>query len=342
MSSPVAVMGWRNPSFAAAEVGSGWRQLFTAAQWWELEHQALIYKYLVAGVPVPTDLLIPIHRSFESLYHRYPALGYCSYYGKKLDPEPGRCRRTDGKKWRCSKNAYLESKYCERHMKRGRNRSRKLVESKINSQPLQESNSSSSSSRSLQNTTLQFPVNDFSKSQSFPSSHSASSQLQLVTKSYETGNKHNRFAKPLDGAKVEMDELNFFAESPHSTQDSLKMNSSLNSTWGLMSSQLFPISKASSEPRPLHHSQPHFHAMQYLNDVTFSSVPKQPEQAHSFLGKQEYQGPHHLFEWSKARDSWLNLEDDQSKRNSSTTQLSIASPAVLDFSNTITCSPSGF
>ena len=49
-------------------------------------------------------------------------------FGRKVDPEPGRCRRTDGKKWRCSKEAYPDSKYCERHMHRGRNRSRKPVE----------------------------------------------------------------------------------------------------------------------------------------------------------------------------------------------------------------------
>lgn len=51
------------------------------------------------------------------------------YYGKKIDPEPGRCRRTDGKKWRCSKDAHPDSKYCERHMNRSRYRSRKPVES---------------------------------------------------------------------------------------------------------------------------------------------------------------------------------------------------------------------
>ncbi|KAJ4833234.1 hypothetical protein Tsubulata_028209 [Turnera subulata] len=49
-------------------------------------------------------------------------------FGRKADPEPGRCRRTDGKKWRCSKEAYPDSKYCEKHMHRGRNRSRKPVE----------------------------------------------------------------------------------------------------------------------------------------------------------------------------------------------------------------------
>ncbi|KAK4786857.1 hypothetical protein SAY86_010690 [Trapa natans] len=116
---------------------------FTTAQWQELEHQALIFKYLKAGLQVPPDLLVPIHRSLESMSARflqYPTLGYYSFYGKKIDPEPGRCRRTDGKKWRCSKDAHPDSKYCERHMNRGRYRSRKHVESSqtpSSSQPLQ-------------------------------------------------------------------------------------------------------------------------------------------------------------------------------------------------------------
>jgi len=59
------------------------------------------------------------------------AVGYGAYFGKKVDPEPGRCRRTDGKKWRCSKEAAPDSKYCERHMHRGRNRSRKPVEAQL-------------------------------------------------------------------------------------------------------------------------------------------------------------------------------------------------------------------
>ncbi|KAK2995896.1 hypothetical protein RJ640_028304 [Escallonia rubra] len=44
------------------------------------------------------------------------------------DPEPGRCKRTDGKKWRCSRDVAPHHKYCERHMHRGRPRSRKHVE----------------------------------------------------------------------------------------------------------------------------------------------------------------------------------------------------------------------
>lgn len=51
------------------------------------------------------------------------------YWGREaMDPEPGRCRRTDGKKWRCSRDVVSGHKYCERHMHRGRNRSRKPVE----------------------------------------------------------------------------------------------------------------------------------------------------------------------------------------------------------------------
>lgn len=49
-------------------------------------------------------------------------------FSGNTDPEPGRCRRTDGKKWRCSRDAVADQKYCERHINRGRHRSRKPVE----------------------------------------------------------------------------------------------------------------------------------------------------------------------------------------------------------------------
>ncbi|KAJ8750867.1 hypothetical protein K2173_016048 [Erythroxylum novogranatense] len=112
---------------------------FTASQWQELEHQALIFKYMVSGIPVPPDLLITVKRSCSdspvmssSVFTRQPPHIGWNYFqmglGRKIDPEPGRCRRTDGKKWRCSKEAYPDSKYCERHMHRGKNRSRKPVE----------------------------------------------------------------------------------------------------------------------------------------------------------------------------------------------------------------------
>nr|KYP73816.1 hypothetical protein KK1_006472 [Cajanus cajan] len=105
----------------------GMESCFSFAQWQELELQALIFSYMQAGVPVPPQLLQPIKKSF--LQHHHPALMESGCWGRAaLDPEPGRCRRTDGKKWRCSRDAVAGQKYCDRHMHRGRNRSRKPVE----------------------------------------------------------------------------------------------------------------------------------------------------------------------------------------------------------------------
>ncbi|ESW17233.1 hypothetical protein PHAVU_007G222300 [Phaseolus vulgaris] len=108
---------------------------FSFAQRQELELQSLIFRYMQADAPVPPQLLQPIKKSFLHypplflhLYH--PALLESGYYWRREaeDPEPGRCRRTDGKKWRCSREAMDDQKYCQRHMHRGRNRSRKPVE----------------------------------------------------------------------------------------------------------------------------------------------------------------------------------------------------------------------
>ncbi|KAL4595307.1 hypothetical protein ACB092_12G082700 [Castanea dentata] len=118
---------------------AGARGPFTPSQWMELEHQALIYKYLTANMPVPSNLLIPIRKALDSAgFTSFPggllrpnALGWGSFhlgFSNNTDPEPGRCRRTDGKKWRCSRDAVADQKYCERHMNRGRHRSRKPVE----------------------------------------------------------------------------------------------------------------------------------------------------------------------------------------------------------------------
>ncbi|KAL0726163.1 hypothetical protein Bca4012_022256 [Brassica carinata] len=106
---------------------------FTLTQWAELEQQALIYKYITANVPVPSSLLISIQKSFYP-YRSLPpsSFGWGAFHlgfaGCNMDPEPGRCRRTDGKKWRCSKDAVPDQKYCDKHINRGRHRSRKPVE----------------------------------------------------------------------------------------------------------------------------------------------------------------------------------------------------------------------
>ncbi|XP_074566536.1 growth-regulating factor 1-like isoform X2 [Curcuma longa] len=118
--------------------GGSCRHPFTLSQWQELELQALIFKYMASAVPVPPDLVYCVRRSLfaEPRPPRFlphpPAIGWGAYQmgdgRKEADPEPGRCRRTDGKKWRCSKEAFPDSKYCERHIHRGKGRSRKPVE----------------------------------------------------------------------------------------------------------------------------------------------------------------------------------------------------------------------
>ncbi|WOH10210.1 hypothetical protein DCAR_0729675 [Daucus carota subsp. sativus] len=117
------------------------REPFTPSQWLDLELQALIYKYIVANVPVPSHLLFQIRKSLNPFLYAGSFTG--SYAPKSFgwgtfhlglsgsnDPEPGRCRRTDGKKWRCAREAVPDQKYCERHINRGRHRSRKPVESR--------------------------------------------------------------------------------------------------------------------------------------------------------------------------------------------------------------------
>ncbi|KAI4354924.1 hypothetical protein L6164_003747 [Bauhinia variegata] len=116
------------------------KSLFTEAQKRELQHQAFVFKYIANGLPVPLHLVLPILKSvtdtfasdLDGFYKQYPSFVRFHHmgfdYGKVVDPEPYRCRRTDGKKWRCSKNVVPDQKYCESHMHRGRNRSRKPVE----------------------------------------------------------------------------------------------------------------------------------------------------------------------------------------------------------------------
>ncbi|RZR98078.1 hypothetical protein BHM03_00027383 [Ensete ventricosum] len=117
------------------------RYPFTPSQWQELEQQSLFYRYMVSGVPNPWDLSPRIRRRRRSFLFEPPTtmisptaaypphLHFRLGFGREgEDTEPGRCRRTDGKKWRCSKEAFPGSKYCEKHMHRGKNRSRKPVE----------------------------------------------------------------------------------------------------------------------------------------------------------------------------------------------------------------------
>ncbi|CAN8259421.1 unnamed protein product [Cochlearia groenlandica] len=167
---------------------------FTQTQWQELEHQALVYKYMVSGVPVPPELIFSIRRSLDSsLVSRllpHQSIGWGCYQmglGRKPDPEPGRCRRTDGKKWRCSREAYQDSKYCEKHMHRGRNRARKSIDQ-------------NQTTTSLTSPSLSFPNNNNNPSPTLSSSSSSSTTYSTSMDAY--GNNNNRFGVGSSNSRV--------------------------------------------------------------------------------------------------------------------------------------------
>ncbi|KAI3965421.1 hypothetical protein MKX01_042902 [Papaver californicum] len=218
---------------------------FTPLQWQELETQALIFKHMVSGIPIPPELLFPLkfHHSSSSsssspssssllssklFLPSDPQIPWTYYHmgiGRKIDPEPGRCRRTDGKKWRCSKEAYNDSKYCEKHMHRGRNRSRKPVE-------ILTSSTSTNQSKSM----ISSACNPYYNSPS-PSSSSSSSRYGFP---YPQSNSTPRFASdstesPSYSRSVNgggKDERSFFTEKPDLSLSNswkytpLRMNSS--------------------------------------------------------------------------------------------------------------------
>ncbi|XP_010553873.1 PREDICTED: growth-regulating factor 4-like isoform X2 [Tarenaya hassleriana] len=290
---------------------------FSVSQWQELEHQALIFKYIIAGLHVPPDLMVPIQKSFENISHRFfnhPSLSYCSLYGKKIDPEPGRCRRTDGKKWRCSKEAHPNSKYCERHMHRGRNRSRKPVESSVQtnktstySSPLSSSVTSSSFPGGGNAANYQsLPLHSFGNMQPAAASlNHNQSTYNMDSIPFGIPSKDYRYMQVQEGLKPESVEHSFFSGASGSdrrAQTSLLEN---NTTWPVMLSSLHNSCAQTSS----------------FLDIDFASRE---------TTKQDGQPLRPFFdEWPKARAPWSGLEDDRSNQTSySTTQLSISTPVV--------------
>ncbi|XP_030937083.1 growth-regulating factor 7 isoform X2 [Quercus lobata] len=125
---------------------------FTIAQWRELERQAMIYKYMMASAPIPPELLIPTCRNTSDPAASHSHLGGSGFnlrLSNSTDPEPGRCKRTDGKKWRCSRDVAPDHKYCERHLHRGRPRSRKPVEIHTKTENIINNNNNSSSNNNI-------------------------------------------------------------------------------------------------------------------------------------------------------------------------------------------------
>nr|XP_011465053.1 PREDICTED: growth-regulating factor 5-like [Fragaria vesca subsp. vesca] len=311
--------------------GGGHAPLFTVSQWAEMEHQAMVFKYLKAGLPVPPELLAPIRSSFNLMYPdflRHPSLTYASFCGKKIDPEPGRCRRTDGKKWRCSKDAHPDSKYCERHMNRGRYRSRKLVESQTASQTLSTVASSEirtgshSHSGSFQNMPLHSAGN--SGSLCFGSDVS---QLKMEPIPYGIVKRGNRV---LDGAE----EHNFMSEASGSAR-SVGVDSTVDSPWRLMTSRV--PSNSSSEPRDgcfLLNNNSQLQTLQDSEALTVDAAMTKQQQRQYVGGefgvlrsvKQEQHSLQPFFdEWPKSRDLGFHHNDPRSTNNvSNTTQLSMS------------------
>ncbi|CAM8959973.1 unnamed protein product [Rhodiola kirilowii] len=311
---------------------------FTVSQWQELEHQALIYKYLMAGLAIPPDLVLPIQKSFEAVSSRFfthPTMGYCSFYGKKYDPEPGRCRRTDGKKWRCSKDAYPDSKYCERHMHRGRNRSRKPVESPQTAAQLAAASSTVTSLNVGSNggaaNTTGFPTLPL---QVFGGSLQSSGVSSGINQShfnedhipYGIPSKDYRYAH---GLKPETGEHNFFSDTSGNNR-----NLQIENAWSMLPSQVssFPSPKPSNNNSLLQ------------NDYTQTPLFSPDFTSGSDASKQGNSSLRPFFdEWPKARDSWSGLEEERSNQGSySTTHLSMSIPmGSFDFSATSSQSPNG-
>ncbi|KAJ9179787.1 hypothetical protein P3X46_008109 [Hevea brasiliensis] len=305
------------------------RSPFTVSQWQELEHQALIFKYMVAGLPVPPDLVLPIQKSFESISHRFfhhSTAGYCSFYGKKVDPEPGRCRRTDGKKWRCSKDAYPDSKYCERHMHRGRNRSRKPVESQTMTQSSSTVTSltvtgSSSGTGGFQN----LPLHTFGNLQG-TGSGTNQSHYNMDSIPYGIPSKDYRYGQ---GLKSEVGEHSFISEASGSNR-SLQIDSQLDSAWPLMQSRVSSFATSKSADNSMLQNDYPQHSFFDGAFTTGEPVKQGGQSLRPFFD-----------EWPKTRDSWSGFEDDRSNPTSfSTTRLSISTPmASSDLSTPSSRSP---
>ncbi|PIN25894.1 hypothetical protein CDL12_01363 [Handroanthus impetiginosus] len=301
---------------------------FTASQWQELEHQALVFKYMISGLPVPPDLLFTIRRGLDSsslsskfLIHQAQNIGWKSFhmgFGGKIDPEPGRCRRTDGKKWRCSKDAYPDSKYCERHMHRGRNRSRKPVE--ILSQNAIPINVNKSSSITNKNTTN--PSNSYLASPSEPRflySHFSSPRPPGLALSSQENTTNFNFLEPNAHSHKDFRHGSYYGEGAKGETE--EANSISDSSWKLtMGSSL-------SQIKPNAYSSD-LQSRQWNESLNGHYYPSDmPSNIERDIDQPKKVTHHFLDEWEpKDKDSWPSSEN---KLSSNRTQLSISIPNSL-------------
>ncbi|CAL9074705.1 unnamed protein product [Musa textilis] len=266
----------------------GVRGPFAPSQWLELERQVLIYKHIVAYVAIPPNLLIPIRTSlspsgfspFSVGSFGSSTLGWGSYHQRYTgndDPEPGRCRRTDGKKWRCSKDAVADQRYCERHLNRGRHRSRKRVEGctrhgseTIAIAPLQSASAISGSRTSdnlttsqHQTTSLQTNINNCCPAQFDRMPMSKGNVNECVQESEGLSMQGFLRSRPMRDLFPVSEEHNPFEETPsgvklgHDSMDSL-LNDSSSTSSDNISSYITTAKLNDQQKRP--------HPLQCFND----------------------------------------------------------------------------
>ncbi|XP_010939362.1 growth-regulating factor 6 [Elaeis guineensis] len=304
---------------------------FTPSQWMELEQQALIYKHIDANVPIPHSLLISIRRSLKPGFSPISAgsfgssaLGWGSFhlgYSGNVDSEPGRCRRTDGKKWRCSRDAVADQKYCERHMNRGRHRSRKHVEGHTG------------------HAAKAIPIIPTSQSASAVSAGRSSSSLTIMQQ--QTKNLQSNATDPCPA------QLNRMLISKENVNDHVQDSqdlSTLNSMNSKPMNTLFPISKQ-QDPFEVDSSQGDFG---HITTEIILNPSRSSTQKFSFIPtpKLSDQRPkchplrHFVDDWPKNQSDrstimWPDVEEMQSDR----TQLSISIPMASSAFSSSSSSP---
>ncbi|XP_019443545.1 PREDICTED: growth-regulating factor 5-like isoform X2 [Lupinus angustifolius] len=307
----------------------------------------------IRGTPIPPDLIYSIKRSLDSsitsrLFPHQP-IGWGCFemgFGRKVDPEPGRCRRTDGKKWRCSKEAYPDSKYCERHMHRGRNRSRKPVEV----------SSATSTASTTTNTTPPIPsynrnnlsmtnpnnINSMISASPFPFSPLPSSiitsESQPFSQSYQSSSLNPFFYSQSTSSRATDSESDFL--SPDATTHQLFMDSGSYShnekdyrhihgmREGVDERAFFPEASGSARTYPDSYQQLSMSSYKPYSNSHFQNMNENTskQEQHCFVLGTDFKSDrlskeketetttsqkplHHFFgEWTpKNTDSWLDL-----------------------------------
>ncbi|EHA8590897.1 growth-regulating factor 6-like [Cocos nucifera] len=229
----------------------------------------------------------------------------------RVDPEPGRCRRTDGKKWRCSRDAVADQKYCERHMNRGRHRSRKPVEGQtghaakvmpiIAPAPTAPAVSGSGSSNSF--TMAQQQMNDVKPR----ITHSSPPQFDRVLANNELNDSHD--LSMLNSVNSELTET-LFPIADHQHKPFEKLPSRAN--YGLISDSPFKL------PNNSYLGNDNFVSSVEFHDQDCSSNPLR----------------HFIDDWHKSHSDSSTINWTEREIQSDKTQLSIAIPvAPSDFSS---------